>query len=186
MKKIFLMTLPFFFAAAFISCQQSGQVAEKTAQTSSESSDQGYLKAQVQKLLNQYFVLKDALVATQAEESATAAASLLQILKEADASQMDAADAAVYLTHSEQMQTAVAQIATEIDVEAQRVTFEQLTAEMLALVKAFKPSDETIYYQYCPMAFDFKGAYWLSNEKKVMNPYFGDKMLHCGKVAEEI
>jgi len=42
-----------------------------------------------------------------------------------------------------------------------------------------------LYRQYCPMAFQNKGAYWLSSEKKIMNPYFGDKMLHCGVVKEE-
>jgi len=37
------------------------------------------------------------------------------------------------------------------------------------------------YYQYCPMAFDNKGAYWISNETEIRNPYFGEKMLKCGE-----
>jgi hypothetical protein len=36
------------------------------------------------------------------------------------------------------------------------------------------------------MAFNNEGAYWLSAEKEVNNPYFGDKMLHCGSVKEEL
>ena len=43
-----------------------------------------------------------------------------------------------------------------------------------------------IYKQYCPMALDNSGAYWLSSEKKIRNPYFGDKMLKCGKVTATI
>jgi len=29
-----------------------------------------------------------------------------------------------------------------------------------------------------------KGACWLSLEEKIVNPFFGDRMLHCGKVQE--
>ena len=44
----------------------------------------------------------------------------------------------------------------------------------------------TIYKQYCPMAFNNEGAYWLSESKDIMNPYFGDRMLKCGRVDAEI
>ncbi|HQE11916.1 MAG TPA: hypothetical protein PLQ78_04150 [Flavipsychrobacter sp.] len=43
-----------------------------------------------------------------------------------------------------------------------------------------------VYRQYCPMAFNDKGAYWLSNEEKIMNPYFGKKMLTCGEVTDTL
>jgi len=36
------------------------------------------------------------------------------------------------------------------------------------------------------MADDNKGGYWLSTEKKIKNPYFGSKMIKCGKVKEII
>jgi hypothetical protein len=54
------------------------------------------------------------------------------------------------------------------------------------LVKQFDPSPQPVYHTFCPMAFDDKGGYWLSEEKKVYNPYFGDEMLHCGKVTETL
>jgi hypothetical protein len=34
------------------------------------------------------------------------------------------------------------------------------------------------------MAFDDKGAYWLSEMKEIRNPYFGDRMLKCGETRE--
>ncbi|MBA4058359.1 MAG: hypothetical protein C0490_26815, partial [Marivirga sp.] len=43
-----------------------------------------------------------------------------------------------------------------------------------------------LYLEYCPMANNNEGAYWLSNEKEIKNPYFGDKMLKCGSVKETI
>jgi Cu(I)/Ag(I) efflux system membrane fusion protein len=36
------------------------------------------------------------------------------------------------------------------------------------------------------MAFNDKGAYWLSNISKIKNPYYGKKMLTCGEVAQEL
>jgi Cu(I)/Ag(I) efflux system membrane fusion protein len=36
------------------------------------------------------------------------------------------------------------------------------------------------------MADNNNGAYWLSKEEKVINPYFGDAMLTCGEVKQVI
>jgi hypothetical protein len=36
------------------------------------------------------------------------------------------------------------------------------------------------------MAFDNRGAHWLSDESTIKNPYFGDKMLTCGSVEEVV
>jgi Cu(I)/Ag(I) efflux system membrane fusion protein len=40
-----------------------------------------------------------------------------------------------------------------------------------------------VYKEYCPMAFDNKGAYWLSESEEIRNPYFGKSMLTCGEVT---
>jgi hypothetical protein len=57
---------------------------------------------------------------------------------------------------------------------------------MIALVKKSGVSNGELYVEYCPMAFDDKGASWLSSSKEIRNPYFGDKMLTCGEVKETI
>jgi hypothetical protein len=36
------------------------------------------------------------------------------------------------------------------------------------------------------MAKNNEGAFWLSASDQIRNPYFGDKMLKCGSVEEEI
>ena len=72
------------------------------------------------------------------------------------------------------------------DVEAQRLAFKDLSAEVFEMVKKEQGSKTKLYKQFCPMAFDNTGAFWLSTEKEILNPYFGDKMLHCGYVKEEL
>jgi hypothetical protein len=66
----------------------------------------------------------------------------------------------------------------------QREHFEILSKDMYDLVKILG-GNQTLYYTYCPMAFDEKGAYWLSETKEVRNPYFGSEMLECGEVKEK-
>ena len=44
----------------------------------------------------------------------------------------------------------------------------------------------TIYKQYCPMAFENEGAFWIADVKEINNPYFGERMAHCGKTVEVI
>ncbi len=68
-------------------------------------------------------------------------------------------------------------------LESKRAAFEDLSKLMYELVTTFGAS-ETVYKQYCPMALNDKGAYWLSVNKEINNPYFGDKMLECGEVQE--
>lgn len=71
------------------------------------------------------------------------------------------------------------------NLEAQRELFSELTAKIEPLLKE-SISEGTIYKQFCPMAFSGKGGYWISNAKEIQNPYYGKKMLKCGKVVEEI
>ncbi len=77
-------------------------------------------------------------------------------------------------------------ISNSSDVKAQRVAFEKVTAAIETLVDQNVIISGAIYKQYCPMAFNGKGAYWLSDSNEVRNPYFGDQMLRCGVVEEEI
>ncbi|MEM6801265.1 MAG: efflux RND transporter periplasmic adaptor subunit, partial [Bacteroidota bacterium] len=70
-------------------------------------------------------------------------------------------------------------------VEGQRKQFGHLSEILIESLQALGYAD-TLYVQYCPMAFENQGATWLSSEKEVLNPYFGDVMLRCGRVEETI
>jgi len=43
-----------------------------------------------------------------------------------------------------------------------------------------------IHRAHCPMAFDFKGASWLTIEPMIANPYFGESMLKCGAIEQKL
>ena len=118
-----------------------------------------------------YLHVKDALVASKIDEAKKGAAELQKALKEISAS-----------TASK----AASKIAASSDLNEQRKVFSTLSNEMATLVKGGKLSTGMLYLEYCPMANGNSGAYWLSNEKQIKNPYFGDRMMTCGSVKEMI
>lgn len=114
-----------------------------------------------------YLAIKDALVKTNAAEASKAAKSFLKS------------------NSNQKLIGSLEAIANASDVKAQRQAFETLSMDMYEVVKAGN-NESPLYKQYCPMAFNNKGAFWLAAEEEVNNPYFGDMMLHCGRVDEVI
>lgn len=79
-----------------------------------------------------------------------------------------------------------AKIAATADVEGQRTVFSQLSNDLISLVKQSGVQSGELYVDFCPMAMEDKGAFWLSSSKAIQNPYFGDAMMTCGEVKETI
>jgi hypothetical protein len=76
-------------------------------------------------------------------------------------------------------------LAESDNLARQREIFSRLSAELRPLLEK-GISAGNIHILHCPMAFDDKGAEWISDSKEILNPYFGDKMLRCGEVRETI
>ncbi len=72
------------------------------------------------------------------------------------------------------------------DVEKQRLAYADFNDELYKSIKMFGVSGVTIYYQFCPMARNGDGAYWLSETEEIKNPYYGEAMLTCGETKEII
>ncbi|MBK5193751.1 MAG: DUF3347 domain-containing protein [Flavobacteriaceae bacterium] len=117
-----------------------------------------------------YVHIKTALVGSNSNEVKKGAAMLSNSLKKVEG--------------SEAAGKAVKKIESAADLKSQRIAFSSLSDEMAVLVEGNLKSG-MIYKDFCPMALG-GGAYWLSSEKEIQNPYFGDKMLKCGSVKEII
>ena len=142
------------------------------------------VKADVASLLDGYFGLKDAMVTSDAAAVRTAADTLLARVAAFDASADESASSVASLVDAIRFGTTNVREAS--DVAAQREYLPALTENMKSLVEGYQVTDASVYVQFCPMAFDNKGAYWLSSNEEVVNPYFGDMMLHCGEVTETL
>lgn len=71
-------------------------------------------------------------------------------------------------------------------IDEVRMHFKPFSAELIKVTKALNLSEKSIYVQFCPMADENKGAFWMSFQEEIRNPYFGEKMLICGTVEERI
>lgn len=138
----------------------------ETTETTAEFKDQNTAE-----VYNFYVQIKDALVKTNPEKAQATAKEMLSQLESGN--------------ETAEVKSAVEQIANSTNVNEQREAFSKLTGSMESVLEGALASGE-IYKQFCPMAFEGKGDYWFSNSKEIMNPYYGDKMLHCGRVEETI
>jgi Cu(I)/Ag(I) efflux system membrane fusion protein len=77
-------------------------------------------------------------------------------------------------------------IVTNDILENQRAHFVILNENMVALAMNIENNGAKLYVQKCPMANNNKGAVWLSTEENIRNPYYGEQMMTCGSVIEEI
>lgn len=119
-----------------------------------------------------YIHLKDALVASNPQEAKIAADALQKSLGS--------------ISNGKKASDEAAKISVSADLDEHRKVFSTLSNEMKTLVKKSKLSSGALFVEYCPMANNNQGAFWLSNEKQIKNPYFGDAMLTCGSVKETI
>ncbi|GAA4837075.1 DUF3347 domain-containing protein [Algivirga pacifica] len=120
-------------------------------------------------ILQAYFDIKNALVESEQEKAKKAAQKLIATAGD-----------------NQEIAKSTALLVAATSIEKQREAFEMVSEHVYHLAVEKGLSSGTIYRQFCPMAFSNKGAYWLSDEEKILNPYFGDKMLHCGSVKEVI
>lgn len=84
------------------------------------------------------------------------------------------------------MKKALVSIEQSENLADRRSQLEVLSISMYETIKTFGLEKQEVYRQYCPMAFDNEGAYWLSDKEKIQNPYFGDEMPECGEVREKL
>jgi copper chaperone CopZ len=140
---------------------------------------------QLMAVFNSYFSLKDALVKTDGNTASAKAKDLEAAINAVKMDKLPMTVHTVWMKVLNDLKEDAEHINGTKDISHQRDHFMSLSKNMYELIKVAKP-DETVYYQFCPMANDGKGANWLSKESGVKNPYYGSQMLTCGKTVETI
>lgn len=178
----FIFTL--FIVFAFTACKNevkndtpetvevtSGDDVTQTKPKTVEVNNISFKNPRMEVVFNRYIEMKDRLVATNAGKvAAIASESIIPFTN------VGAEDSAL---------KALKDIVEATNIEEQRTAFVVVTSEVEKLLKD-EIASGTIYKQYCPMAFNNTGASWLSTSSDIMNPYFGDKMLRCGRIDAKI
>jgi Cu(I)/Ag(I) efflux system membrane fusion protein len=143
-------------------------------------------RKQMDAAIEAYLSLKNGLV--EADEKATAkySTALFNALQKVDGSKLSG-DAKAFWEEKKSFLMQHAKLCKEAPtIAGKRENFIYLSQPMIKLVEAFGPGNEKLYVNYCPMADDNKGAYWLSESKEIQNPFMAEAMRTCGEVKQEI
>ena len=141
---------------------------------------------QLSDIFTAYVDLKNALVSAEVSQVKEEAKSMESSLSKADLQWLRGAARSDWSGYVTSLQSSLKDIQAGDDIDAQRKAFSTLSEDLYKSIRAFGLGGDEAFYEYCPMAFDNEGAYWLSESEEIRNPYFGDKMLKCGEVREKL
>jgi len=132
-----------------------------------------------------YFELKNALVKDDGILAAEKAKELYKAINAVPMEKLTTEQHIVWMKYQKELSYHAERIKDTEELEQQREIFMSLSKNMFEVMKVIK-NEAMVYYDFCPMANSGKGAYWVSEESKIANPYFGKQMLTCGSVKETV
>ena len=135
-------------------------------------------------VVDRYYTLKNALVASDAAAARKAADNLIQAINKVDMSLLDGSTHAKWMQLLPGLKRHAEAIQQGSKIEQQRTAFSPLSDHLIDAVETFGTNKNVVYKQKCPMANNDKGAFWLSEQKEIRNPYFGEAMLTCGETVQ--
>ena len=145
-----------------------------------------YFQNQLKDVLVNYIKIKDALVQEDSITAKEQAVILLESLSRVDTELLqDTGAYALWMLFEKELIASASFIENTMGIAEQRTYFMPLSRTLSKVLQSFK-INKKVYYQFCPMADYNKGAYWLSEERKIVNPYYGHAMYNCGDVVQEI
>ncbi len=137
-------------------------------------------------ILTAYLNLKNSFVADNTESARAAAKQIFNAIDNMPIKDLPDNQHKIWMKYSDKIHYDAEHIKSPVDIDHQREHFITLSKNMYELMKALNFNISDLYYQFCPMANNGKGAYWLSETEKIGNPYFGKQMLTCGSTKETL
>ena len=132
-----------------------------------------------QPIIDAYINLKDALIKSDVSMASSKSEAFRKALEEMPVNQREQTHNYWSIMHKTSKG-----INESVSLEHQRKQFQMISDKLIEMVRNFDEVNDKLFVQFCPMADDNKGAFWISKEEQVLNPYFGDAMLKCGSVKE--
>lgn len=142
---------------------------------------------EMKEVINAYLEMKNALVNSNAPAADKAAAKMSSMVEAVDGSSLEGEGKEAWEQHASLYKDKLAEMQHVQGLEEKRSYFSHISEIVYCTVKSFELKEEMeLYATYCPMAFNGKGAYWIAETDQIRNPYFGEKMMKCGEVKEEL
>jgi Cu(I)/Ag(I) efflux system membrane fusion protein len=143
-------------------------------------------KKQLNEVVNKYFAMKDAFADSDEAEVEAFVKNMLDVLNKVDMGLLEGDAHNNWMELLRPIKENLNGIIQMKGIEMKRSHFSIVSNKLTEAVDIFGvASNQPLYLVFCPMAFDNKGAFWISADKEIRNPYFGDKMLKCGEVKRK-
>ncbi len=174
-----------FLAFTVISCNNINDNSSTTSPIKVEygkSVNTDAFNNSFEQVLNSYYALKDAFVKEDSVAITKAGNALIVACDSLKLGELkvDEAIAATAKQNTESLSSEIKGILGEKNIDEQRKDFHLVSNDIYALIRTVRYDKAMIYFQHCPMAFDNKGADWISTSNEILNPYMPKKMLDCG------
>ena len=136
----------------------------------------------LQKVITSYLDIKNALTKDNADSVQAYAQILYEDLQAVPSEKLSSDQNKIWMEYYEALINNTAKIKNGSELKTQRKQFSELSLNYYKLLEEMKINTIDLYYQYCPMA----NAYWISENSKISNPYYGKKMISCGSTKETL
>lgn len=141
-------------------------------------------KTQLKKVYYDYIALKELVMSEDLNNISQSSNQLLESLSKIDMSLLtNSKEHSSWMPLEKVIKSSSTIISTSTDIKAIKKQFNLLSINLSKAIAIFG-INETVYLQFCPMAEDNNGAFWLSEHESVNNPYFNGSMLKCGEVKQ--
>jgi len=139
---------------------------------------------QLEKVFNASLKMNDAFTNNDVEKVSSSAQNVKKAIGKVDMTTLSMEEYKAWITYQKTMYSGLKEITSASNIEDQKKYFALYNTGMYKSIKAFGIRNE-VYHQYCPMANDNEGAYWVSDSKEIHNPYLDGKTT-CGVLLETL
>ncbi len=165
--------------------QQRGAIESKLNPSDQTFDSDPSFRQQLQSVFKAYLPVKDALVKGDPKVASNEAQKLLTAIEKVDMTLVSGNAHMEWMKDVDVLKSATKEITEASDLRNERILLSPLSDQLFYSLRKFQVEVDA-YRQYCPMAFNNEGAFWLSDSQEILNPYFGESMLTCGHVDEKL
>lgn len=133
-----------------------------------------------------YMAMSKAMASDDPKAAATAVKKMHEQMEKLDGSALEGEAQKAWKTHHEVMSDSLGHMMKADDMKTMREQFSHMSEGMYGALHSFGGTDHPVHVAHCPMAMDGDGAYWLSTDKEISNPYMGAEMPGCGQFMATI
>ncbi len=144
-------------------------------------------KKQLGQVVGEYIKLKDALTKDDASLAQKQTKNVNTALENVDMLLLLGDAHNVWMKAMKSFDKNISSIESNNNIEEQRKAFGLLgkdLSDVIDMLGVETENGQALYLEFCPMADNEKGSFWLSYDKEIANPFFGSSMLTCGEVKK--